>query len=105
MSIFSNFNFCDLKQYPIVQVGSIAVTSYLGIKISQIFQKEVNPYLNYFGKITSIVAAVGILYFSGLFSEKFFVDRISFNVLTLGPLDCSISLEDLRIFLSRIFNS
>lgn len=99
---FKNY-FSKAKEFPIFQTVAVASVSYLGCKISNSFPKETNPYLNYFGKTLSITAIIGILYFSSLLSEKFFVERIGFRIFTLGPVECSTSLKDLqKIFSTSI---
>lgn len=103
MSIPSSLNCYSLREYPLVQAGSIAFISYLGITTSRHFHWEVNPYLHYLGKMISAVAVMVILHFSGLLSEQCFIDRISLRVFTLGPLDCSTSLEDLQKWFYKLF--
>ena len=99
--ILQNY-FLKAKEYPISQAVAVASVSYLGFKISSSFPKETNPYLNYFGKTLSTTAVIGILHFSGLLSEKFFVDRIGFKLFTLGPVVCSTSLKNLQDIFSTL---
>jgi len=93
----------NLSEGPLVQALTVALTSYIGLKISGVFSKENNCYLNYFGKSIAGVASLGTLYFAGLFSEPFFINRLSFKIVSFGPIDCGTSLEDLHKVFSRYF--